>query len=366
MGDYTNPDNFQPLQADNDIWNTGITSGDNQWLNFNASGGHPGTGGASAKCAIVSYTIPADGDYKLKEGFITLTNTNFGGSLDGILVMYSINDNFPTGFNKLLAWPRSDYPHANFPEKNLLNLKYGDKIYVYFHPLGNNTRDGFKFDFTIEKEDRENGVPANYQDDFSSGIMPEGWNYLWCSEENIGKPTEYNFLTLAGLNWTEPSISWMRLSQQGGHAGANSYVIASYTIPEDGHYEIGESDLNLNHPNGDSDDGVELKIHINNDPFIIEGEADNSNPLEFNTDLGYLYCGDEVYICVGDNQNVVRDAFFLNFTIQKLQTGFTPNATTTNGFPQGIYFRHPSLKKDGLLDGGDNCDSLLIGGSCET
>lgn len=174
---------------------------------------------------------------------------------------------------------------------------------------------------------------VNYRSDFSSGTMPDGWDYMWNSVGSIGTPGNYTPLLADGSEWHTQggnglpdtyngSNMWLRLNGNGGHPGLdNKFAIAAYTIQRAGYYQINNAFVKLSNLPFVGDDGVEILIHINNESAIHSEIASPNSTLNIeNINLGLRQAGDVVYVCFGPNGNHNRDYFTFDFTIEKMDT----------------------------------------------
>ncbi len=136
----------------------------------------------------------------------------------------------------------------------------------------------------------------------------------------------------AGTN-SEPA-SYLRLGPAGGVPGATSselvsdqydrYSIVSYTVDRPGNYSIADSRVELA---GSSGDGVEVRVHVNSDAPRVHTatDIDSSNTeayyrSNFDTSLGYLATGDQIYVAYGGIDDGTYDFFFTDFTIYRTST----------------------------------------------
>lgn len=205
-------------------------------------------------------------------------------------------------------------------------------------------------------------VVADYQDDFQSGSLPDGWQYLWNALGTIEDPQNYLSLQADGTSWDTDASNPGRpdpvpgsnlfLGAFGGHPGSGNpdrYAIAAYTVSESGLYRIEKSFLTLTNSNsGGSADGVEVRVQVNHQPAILTKVVPALETISFDVQLGYLNPGDTIYVAFGENGTHVRDAFEMDFAITQ-----TPSPVVASnlgaldilnlGYPRTFFFRRETV-----------------------
>lgn len=196
---------------------------------------------------------------------------------------------------------------------------------------------------------------TNYQSDFQGA----GWQYLWNAPSNwnvgaqpamldgttgpITSVADYepliesstaNLLTADGA---QPSAAaapgqFMRLTSFDGQPGAGRaqaagvnnnverFVIAAYTVADDGIYSIVDSVIDRNAGSAGTDNYVNVRIFTDDpaDPVLDIQAFDE--PRDFNVEIGALTTGDTIYVAVGADRFVTGDFFIWNFSIDQAAT----------------------------------------------
>jgi len=200
------------------------------------------------------------------------------------------------------------------------------------------------------------GVIADYRDDFNGAAMPPGWQYLWnaptdwdgdsATDGSTGPITslsDYELLNPVSDTWRVDFDTnsgnghpgrYLRLTATGGHPGrgqnqgespplspANShdrYAIAAYTIqPGDlNQYTptLGITDSMLHVISGSSN-GVEVRVHVNDDPPLLSKVIGGGNTGTFNVTIPDPQVGDTIYVALGPNLTDGSDSFDLDFSL---------------------------------------------------
>jgi len=312
------------------------------WGNINGNGGHPGRGSAQGesggvdRAVIAAYTVPVDGQYSIGDSFF---NRN-GGAGNNLSMTVHVNDNAPV-INATNAAANQSF------DASLGDLNAGDTIYVALGPQTSDGGDSFTWDFSVLLNQSPANDVADYRDDFQGGGPAAGWQYAWNENGPIGDSagysalnwngSEYDFDGAAGIPDADP-LAWGNLTPAGGHPGRgftqnalglDRYVIAGYTVSDDGRYSIDDSFFNRG---GGAGNDISLVVHVNdNDPLLIT--ANHTANQSFDMDLGNLASGDTVYIGLGPNLTDGGDSFGWDFTITKndLHTTSLAGGTSTEG-----------------------------------
>lgn len=108
-------------------------------------GGHPGSGSPVDRYVVAAYTVEDAGCYEVTDSYITLTNPNQGGSVDGVEVRVFVNFYEPVFTGVVDALDTMSF------DTKLGPLNPGDTIHVAFGENGTPTRDAFQIDFSIER-----------------------------------------------------------------------------------------------------------------------------------------------------------------------------------------------------------------------
>lgn len=337
------------------------TNGNNQPAAFSRlspDGGHPALGSAQGggvgntldRAVVAAFTVE-------KSGITYITNSNIsdgGTGPTGINVMVHVNDNAPA-LNTTFA---DGFSNQSF-NASLGTLNAGDTVYVAFGPDGNAGTDGFTMDFTVEQFESATTV-ANYRNDFQGGSFPDGWQYLWNAPDGydpgnsagdgttnpIGDPNNYAALIFNGTNYTPDGdttngnnqpAAFSNMGALGGHpalgdtqAGGvgnteDRYVIAAFTVEEDGFYDVVNGFID---PLTTAGNGSNLLIHVNGDAPLVDLLFDD-DAISFDLILGELQAGDTIYFAVGPNGNAGNDSFEWNFDIRRLNSA-VPEPTTAS------------------------------------
>lgn len=186
-------------------------------------------------------------------------------------------------------------------------------------------------------------IVANYQDDFGAP-SGNGWEYLWNGGGAIGNDANYMSLSWNGAlydgdgvnnGFPDPVTGWANLSNAGGHPGAalgqgqgaSRFVIAAYTVGTGGDYRL--SDAELTDANTGCGDGAELRVYVNN-TLIQTYLYNNGDNLSFNLDLGTLFAGDKIYVCLGPKDtNDHCDGFNWDFSVVRSSVKYGQKITFT-------------------------------------
>jgi autotransporter-associated beta strand protein/VCBS repeat-containing protein len=179
---------------------------------------------------------------------------------------------------------------------------------------------------------------AGYRADYQGGAPASGWQYLW--NANGAVTDRANFVPLLaspngnydvdgvnGLPGPAPG-SYINLSANGGHPGQASgqggntvdrYVIAAYTVSQDGTYAVGDGLLD---PAGTAGDGNDLRIFVWSNGTLTEvfSTAVDDSATSFSVLLGQLSAGDVIYVAsgtdgLGGGNNDGNDGFNWDFSI---------------------------------------------------
>lgn len=180
-------------------------------------------------------------------------------------------------------------------------------------------------------------LAADYQD----GTFPLGWSYQWNSLGDIGDQDHYTDLisgtdasggfwspdaVLPGGSWGAGSLQLRKtnhkrylMAHPGSESGLNhkpglpKCLILCFTIPEDGTYSLGATEIKA--MSKDSD-GVGYIIYVNNKK-MLSGKVSPDESKIISDSLGRLSPGDKVYLCVGPEATSAHDVVYLAFQISK-------------------------------------------------
>jgi len=150
-------------------------------------------------------------------------------------------------------------------------------------------------------------VVADYVDDYATPTPAANWQYLWNQNGEFGTSSNYSVMTRDSWRYRpSATVSFPYLGATFAHPGSgvdeadsggiDRYAIAAFTVTEAGTYEITDSLITRN---GASGDGVEVSVHINDQPasqLLSLAPASSGN---FNSVLGNLEVGDTIYVGVG-------------------------------------------------------------------
>ncbi len=198
-------------------------------------------------------------------------------------------------------------------------------------------------------------VAADYQGDFQGVSFPQNWEYLWNAPEgwvastpgqNNGSPGDKQTGlitdhpgTFDALNWntnawtpdsdlagdnSDPA-NFLKLRQTAGAPGNRSggvdrFAIAAFEIQDSGFYTIEDSLIGLANSTS-STDGVAYRVFVNDQAPLESGIATGSIAAGqsaygyFDTELGFLKTGDNVYVAIGSNITDSFDSFELDYSI---------------------------------------------------
>ncbi|MCF7848629.1 MAG: thrombospondin type 3 repeat-containing protein [Kiritimatiellales bacterium] len=174
-------------------------------------------------------------------------------------------------------------------------------------------------------------VVAGYRNDYQSDTMPTGWSYMWNAGGDVADPANYALLEADGVEWdTDASNpgqpdpapgSHLQLHSTGGHPGTGNpdrYAIAAFNVSLPGHYFITNSFITLSNTNfGGSVDGVHLRVHVTDRAPVIDLVLTALQTTNFNADLGLIEPRASIYVAVGENGTSTRDAFKMDFQIER-------------------------------------------------
>ena len=159
----------------------------------------------------------------------------------------------------------------------------------------------------LETRDLLAVVVADYVDDYSTPAPSGNWQYLWNQDGEFGTPANYASMTHDSWRYRpSATVEFPYLGATFAHSGSGTdeadsggidrYAIAAYTVTEAGHYEITES---LVTRNGEFGDGVEVSIHVNDQPVSQLLSLAPASSGSFDTVLGNLSVGDTIYVGLG-------------------------------------------------------------------
>ena len=373
---------YRPLvkNSETGFWTAdGNRGGSNYPANFaklGAIGGAPGAEGIPNgfdRYSIASFTIDRTGMYSISNSHFALANN----SIDGAEVRVHVNGE-PVVLSKQIDKSNATIENetTNF-DTTLGYLSKGDKVYVAFGAGNNQVRDFFFTDFTIFRTSAEI-VVANFVDDFQTGAEPAGWDYLWnaptgwntsnsigdLNSGSINDPSSFVPLRSSGSAnlWTADADSsgtnhapanFLRLGKGFGVPGApanlyvqgeqsssnlqavpfqenllDRYAITAYEVENSGHYAITESFIKT--VNESNVDGVEVRVFVNDDPFLLSERSVGGHRLTFDTSLGFLAAGDTIYVAYGALSSQNMDFFQTDFSVTRILPRVEPLRSLEN------------------------------------
>ena len=295
------------------------------YLRLSAFGGHPGaTGdvvGGENRYAIASYTISESGYYSIEDSFVGLQGASYAPLLskyqnDGVEYLVFVNRESPIESGVVHAKTKAYF------DTSLGFLSKGDTVHVAFGANTNDLSDYFTTDFSIVRNVELEEVVGEFRNDFSGDTSTDsGWSYLWNPPANwnqvgstdftqgeIGDPNNYVPLKQAGGIWTADGDldglnsspdHFLKLSPTGGHAGSgysdspfeDRFAIAAFTVENSGLYAIQQSHFTVD---SRSDDGMEIFIHVDDEPIISSQTVAAGQVASFDQSLGYLKQGETI------------------------------------------------------------------------
>ena len=361
---------YRPLvkNSESGFWTAnGLSSPSKYPANFVKLGAIGGAPGAEAipsgfdRYSIASFTIDRSGMYSISDSRFSLANN----SVDGAEVRVHVNGE-PLILEKRID--RSNATIANETTNFDTTLGYlgkGDKVYVAFGAGNNQIRDFFFTDFTIFRTSTEIEV-ANFGDEFQTGSTPARWDYLWNAPAGWSSNNSIGDLNSGSINdpssflplrssaatgiWTADGDSngtnnapsnFLRLGKGFGVPGApanlyvqaeqstsslqsvpfqqnflDRYAIAAYSVANSGHYSITDSFIKT--VNQTNSDGVEIRVFVNDDPFLLSERSVGGHQLSFDTSLGFLAAGDTIYVAYGALTSQNLDFFRSDFSVTRI------------------------------------------------
>ncbi|WP_165226486.1 beta strand repeat-containing protein [Aquisphaera insulae] len=196
---------------------------------------------------------------------------------------------------------------------------------------------------TVSESDSDGTVravqynPRNYASDFQASMPMAGWSYLWNKNGPIGTASNYVPLVWGGNfggSYTTDATAFPSAGPGGfgilgrsyGHPGTGSGqngtfdrdVIAGFTVPRGGTYQIIDGVINRN--NGAAGGSIELLTYKGNGQLgdrtgIVSATTFGSSPVAMAT-------GDAFYLAVGPEGGDGYDSFGWDFTV--VQTDRVP------------------------------------------
>ena len=170
---------------------------------------------------------------------------------------------------------------------------------------------------------------ADYRDDYDGSSPPQGWSYLWNPTAPIGAPAAYTPMAPTGdgdyssdgssIPTAHPA-RYLRIASNYVHPGQGSnvhthdvFAIAAFTVTVAGSYHITDSLI----PPPTNSGGVEVLIHVNDDPPVFTQTYPASVEGSFDQPLGPFEVGDTIYVCFGPAGNSNSDRSVIDFTIER-------------------------------------------------
>ncbi len=150
-------------------------------------------------------------------------------------------------------------------------------------------------------------VVADYVDDYTTQGPAGGWQYLWNENGEFGSPTDYSAMEYQSWRYRPSSTTdYPYLGAMFAHPGSgvdeadsggiDRYAIAAFTVSEAGLYEITDSQVTRDGPHGD---GIEVAVHVNDQPVSQLLNLAPASSGDFDTVLGNLAAGDTIYVGLG-------------------------------------------------------------------
>eukprot|EP00730_Choanoeca_flexa_P003176 TRINITY_DN11316_c0_g1_i4.p1 TRINITY_DN11316_c0_g1~~TRINITY_DN11316_c0_g1_i4.p1 ORF type:complete len:678 (+),score=223.08 TRINITY_DN11316_c0_g1_i4:472-2505(+) len=204
---------------------------------------------------------------------------------------------------------------------------------------------------------------GSFVDDFSDVAAGTNtkWAYYWNPDDDIFNTSAYAKLkynaetkawTVRGIkipNWSASQGPYLYVNGGVVHPGkakgqsgatADRYSIIGYTVDEAGMYSIRNSNFDLD---GYSGDGNSIRVFVN-DRLILTHQINDLNGDEidtFDTFLGTLAVGDEIFVCNGPKASDASDGMSMSFDIEYgLGRALTPDTKDGGRMPffGGAYF----------------------------
>ena len=182
-------------------------------------------------------------------------------------------------------------------------------------------------------------VVADYQDDYQTGTVPSGWQYLWNSGGAFGNPSNYSALQFDAWRYkpTSTNFPYLGASSSSGNGfahpgdgteegnGIERLAIAAWTVTQDGEYSI--TDSTVTNDNQYSD-GVNVKVHVTGGSVSTLQVIGTQGSGNFDTSLGFLTAGQVIYVGVGANEDKGGDASNpFDFSIRRSSAVGSPNGS---------------------------------------
>lgn len=175
-------------------------------------------------------------------------------------------------------------------------------------------------------------VITSYRSAFQGPTQSAGWNYYWNPTTAIGNAAEYQQLKWTGWNYDNDGISgrnddqfnYGNLNENGGHPGKGDeqggvsydrYVIAAYQVGQDGVYAIQDSFIDHTTSSCSAwSNGDDVRVYVN-DGLRLSVPLPKQGSVAFDTALGELAAGDQVYVAIGPNGKDGCDGFSMDYAI---------------------------------------------------
>lgn len=173
---------------------------------------------------------------------------------------------------------------------------------------------------------------TTYRSGFQGSIQSAGWNYYWNPIAAIGDSSHYQQLKWTSWNYDNDGISgrsddqlnYGNLNENGGHPGKGAeqggvsydrYVIAAYQASQDGVYAI--QDSFIDHTTSSCaqwSNGDDIRVYVN-DSLQLSVPLPKQGSASFDTALGSLNAGDQIYVAIGPNGRDGCDGFSMDYAI---------------------------------------------------
>lgn len=150
-------------------------------------------------------------------------------------------------------------------------------------------------------------VVADYVDDYAAPNPSGNWQYLWNENGQFGMAANYSAMTHDSWRYRpSATTTFPYLGATFAHPGSgvdeadsggiDRYAIAAYTVTEAGQYQITDSLITRE---GQFGDGIEVTLHVNDQPVAQLLSLAPESSGSFDTVLGNLAVGDTIYVGVG-------------------------------------------------------------------
>ena len=176
-------------------------------------------------------------------------------------------------------------------------------------------------------------VVADYVDDYATPNPVGNWQYLWNQNGAFGTSSNYSAMVHDVWRYRPAAVEEFPYLgatsahpgsgvDEGDSGGIDRYAIAAFTVGEAGEYEITNSLITRD---GMWGDGVEVSVHVNNEPVTQLLSVAPESSGSFDTVLGNLSAGDTIYVGVGPDgpgagSNKGNDGTTFDFSISMVSS----------------------------------------------